>query len=136
LVQRDGAGGSRRRLVLHYRVPASDRDNDRQVRDPREYAERAGFGIVEVFRETLSVIRKAKGKQPIERKKLMALAQDRRMDQVLVTEETEGRCRSGAFRSLTYDPVPLAPAARNGVLRSRGDARACGSRVRSGSVGR
>jgi DNA invertase Pin-like site-specific DNA recombinase len=36
----------------------------------------------------LSGIRKAKGKQPIERKKVMALAQDRRMDAVLVTELT------------------------------------------------
>lgn len=65
-----------------------DQDNDRQERDLREYAERAGFEIVGVFRETLSGVRKAKGKQPIERKKVMALAQDRRMDAVLLTELT------------------------------------------------
>ncbi len=41
-----------------------------------------------VFKETLSGIWKAKGKQPIERKKVMALAQDPRMDAVLVTELT------------------------------------------------
>lgn len=43
---------------------------------------------MDVFRETLSGIRKAKGKQPIEPKKVMALAQDRQMDAVLLTELT------------------------------------------------
>jgi len=75
-------------VVLYCRVSTSDQDNDRQERDLREYAERADFKIVGVFRETLSGIRKAKGKQPIERKKVMTLAQDRRMDAVLVTELT------------------------------------------------
>ncbi len=75
-------------MVLYCRVSTSDQDNDRQERDLREYAERADFKIVGVFRETLSGIRKAKGKQPVERKKVMTLAQDRRMDAVLVTELT------------------------------------------------
>jgi DNA invertase Pin-like site-specific DNA recombinase len=88
LVQRNGDLERRRRVVLYCRVSTSDQDNDRQERDLREYAERAGFEIVGVFRETLSGIRKAKGKQPIERKRVMALAQDRRMDGVLVTELT------------------------------------------------
>ncbi|MGF1472152.1 MAG: recombinase family protein [Rubrobacteraceae bacterium] len=79
----------RRKVVLYCRVSTSDQDNDRQVRDLREYADRAGFEIVGVFRETLSSIRKAKGKQPIERKKVMALAQDHRMDAVLVTQLTQ-----------------------------------------------
>jgi DNA invertase Pin-like site-specific DNA recombinase len=73
---------------LYCRVSTGDQDNDRQERDLREYAERAGFEIVGVFKETLSGIRKAKGKQPIERKKVMTLAQDRRMDAVLLTELT------------------------------------------------
>jgi DNA invertase Pin-like site-specific DNA recombinase len=88
LVQGDDALERCRRVVLYCRVSTSDQDNDRQERDLREYAERAGFKIVGVFRETLSGIRKAKGKQPIERKKVMAVAQDRRMDAVLVTELT------------------------------------------------
>ncbi len=75
-------------MVLYCRVSTSDQDNDRQERDLREYAERAGFEIMGVFRETLSRIRKAKGKQPIERKKVMALARDCQMDAVLVTELT------------------------------------------------
>ena len=44
--------------------------------------------MVEVFKETLSSIRKAKGKQPIERKRVMDLAQRREIDAVLVTELT------------------------------------------------
>ena len=88
MVQRNGAEDARRRVVLYCRVSTSDQDNDRQERDLREYAKRAGFEIVGVFRETLSGIRKAKGKQPIERKRVMALGQDCRMDAVLVTELT------------------------------------------------
>ena len=88
MVRENGGPDARRRVVLYCRVSTSDQDNDRQERDLREYAERADFKIVGVFRETLSGIRKAKGKQPIERKKVMTLAQDRRMDAVLVTELT------------------------------------------------
>jgi len=88
LVHEDRGTDGRRRVVLYCRVSTSNQDNDRQERDLCEYAERAGFEIVGVFRETLSGIRKAKGKQPIERKKVLSLAQDRRMDAVLVTELT------------------------------------------------
>ena len=88
MVQGNGGLEQRRRVVLYCRVSTSDQDNDRQERDLRAYAERAGFEIVGVFRETLSGIRKAKGKQAIERKKVMALAQDRQMDAVLLTELT------------------------------------------------
>lgn len=86
MVRGNGGPGRRRRVVLCCRVSTSDQDNDRQERDLREYAERAGFEVVGVFRETLSGIRKAKGKEPVERKK--AMAQDRRTDAVLVTELT------------------------------------------------
>ena len=41
-----------------------------------------------IFKETLSGIRKAKDKQPIERAKVMELAQARKIDAVLVTEMT------------------------------------------------
>lgn len=88
MVHEDRGTDGRRRVVLYCRVSTSNQDNDRQERDLCEYAERAGFEIVGVFRETLSGIRKAKGKQPIERKKVLSLAQDRRMDAVLVTELT------------------------------------------------
>ncbi len=75
-------------MAIYCRVSTSDQDCDRQERDLLEYAERAGFEVVEVFKETLSGIRKAKGKQPIERGKVMMLAQTREIDAVLVTELT------------------------------------------------
>ncbi len=88
MVQRNGANGERRRVALYCRVSTSDQDSDRQERDLRAYAERADYEVVAVFRETLSGIRKAKGKQPIERKRAMAMAQARDIDAVLVTELT------------------------------------------------
>jgi DNA invertase Pin-like site-specific DNA recombinase len=75
-------------VAIYCRVSTSDQDNDRQERNLLEYAERAGFEVVEIFRETLSGIRKAKGKQPVERKRVMELAQRREIDAVLVTEMT------------------------------------------------
>lgn len=75
-------------MAIYCRVSTSDQDNDRQERDLLEYAERADFEMVEVFKETLSGIRKAKGKQPVERGRVMELAQRREIDAVLVTEMT------------------------------------------------
>lgn len=75
-------------MATYCRVSTSDQDCDRQERDLLEYAERSGFEVVEVYKETLSGIRKAKGKRPIERKRVMDLAQRRAIDEVLVTEMT------------------------------------------------
>jgi len=54
-------------VAIYCRVSTSDQDNVRQERDLKEYAERAGYEVVAVFRETLSGIRKAKGKRPLRR---------------------------------------------------------------------
>lgn len=88
MVRGNGADGERRRVAIYCRVSTSEQDNDRQERDLKEYSERAGYEVVAVFRETLSGIRKAKGKQPVERKRAMALAQAREVDAILVTELT------------------------------------------------
>ena len=88
MVQHNEGTQRRRRVAIYCRVSTSDQDCDRQERDLIDYAKRAGFEVVEVFKETLSGIRKAKGKQPIERKKVMELAQAREIDAVLVTELT------------------------------------------------
>ena len=88
MVHQNGSQDGRRRVAIYCRVSTSDQDNDRQERDLRAYAERASYEVVAVFRETLSGIRKAKGKQPVERKRAMALAQAREIDAVLVTELT------------------------------------------------
>lgn len=88
MVHDNGRGERQRRVAIYARVSTSDQDNLRQQRDLTEYAERAGYEVVEVFKETLSGIRGAKGKQPIERGKVMDLAQRREIDAVLVTEMT------------------------------------------------
>ena len=88
MVQVDGSTNGRRRVAIYCRVSTSGQDNDRQERDLLEYAERADFEVVAVFKETLSGIRKTKGKQPEARKRVMELAQRREIDAVLVTEMT------------------------------------------------
>jgi hypothetical protein len=49
---------------------------------------RGDFEVVGVFKETLSGIRRAKGKQPVERKSVMDFSQRREIDAVLVMEMT------------------------------------------------
>ena len=88
MVQQKGGSGGRRRVAIYCRVSTSDQDCDRKERDLLAYSERAGYEVVGVFKETLSGIRKARGKQPVERKKAMDLAQRREIDAVLVTELT------------------------------------------------
>ncbi len=77
-----------RRVAIYCRVSTSDQDVARQERDLVEYAARAGYEVAGVYKETLSGIRKARGKQPVERVRVIALAQRREIDAVLVTELT------------------------------------------------
>ena len=86
MVRRNGGDGGRRRVAIYCWVSTSDQDNDRRERDLRAYADRAGLNVVAVFRETLSGIRRAKGKQPSERRR--GMAQPREIHAVLVTELT------------------------------------------------
>lgn len=88
MVQENGAGERPRRVAIYCWVSTSDQDCDRQERDLVAHAERAGYEVVAVYKETLSGIRKARGKQPVERARVMALAQRREIDAVLVTELT------------------------------------------------
>jgi putative DNA-invertase from lambdoid prophage Rac len=88
LVQHNEVPERRRRVAIYCRVSTSDQDCERQERDLLEYADRANFEVVEVFKETLSGIRKAGGKRATEREKVMSLAQARRIDAVLATELT------------------------------------------------
>ncbi|MBA3389933.1 MAG: recombinase family protein [Rubrobacter sp.] len=88
MVQRNGNAGGQRRVAIYCRVSTSDQDNDRQERDLLAHAERAEYEVVRVFKETLPGIRKSRGKQPVERRQVMDLAQRREIDAVLVTELT------------------------------------------------
>ena len=101
MVHENGAGEHRRRVAIYCRVSTSDQDCDRQERDLLAHVERAGYEVVAVHKETLSGIRKARGKQPIERARVMALAQRREIDAVLVTELTRwGRSTQDLMNTL------------------------------------
>jgi DNA invertase Pin-like site-specific DNA recombinase len=69
-------------VAIYCRVSTDDQSCERQERDLRAYAERAGHLIVGVFKETASGARNDRA----ERKKVMALAQAREIDAILVTE--------------------------------------------------
>ena len=114
MVQTKGRDDGRRRVAIYCRVSTGGQDNDRQERDLIEYAERADFEVVEIFRETLSGIRKSKGKQPVERKRVTELAQRRGIDAVLVTEMTRwGRSTQDLMDTLgqlaSWDVSLIAP---------------------------
>ncbi|MBD1903707.1 recombinase family protein [Trichocoleus sp. DQ-A3] len=73
-----------RKSVIYCRVSTGEQDCDRQEKDLLAYAARAGFEVVEIFRESASGSR---DDRPA-RKKVLALAQARKIDAVLVTELT------------------------------------------------
>ncbi len=70
------------RAAIYCRVSTADQSCARQERDLKAFAERAGFEVVGVFKETGSGARVDRA----ERKRVMALAQAREVDAVLVTE--------------------------------------------------
>jgi putative DNA-invertase from lambdoid prophage Rac len=70
------------RVAVYCRVSTADQSCGRQERDLLAFAARAGYEVVGVFRETGSGAKLDRA----ERRKVMALAQARRIDAVLVTE--------------------------------------------------
>ena len=70
------------RAALYCRVSTADQSCDRQERDLIAFAERGGFEVVGVFKENASGAKNDR----IERTKVMALAQARAVDAILVTE--------------------------------------------------
>lgn len=70
------------RAVLYCRVSTADQSCARQERDLAAFAARCGYEVVGVFMETGSGVKLDR----VERRKVMALAQARQIDVVLVTE--------------------------------------------------
>lgn len=70
------------RIAIYCRVSTSDQSCDRQARDLRAFAKRADYQVIKVFKETGSGTKLDRA----ERQKIMALAQRREIDAVLVTE--------------------------------------------------
>ena len=69
-------------VAIYCRVSTDDQSCERQERDLRAFAKRAEHEIVAVFRETASGAKNDRA----ERRKVMALAQARKIDAILVTE--------------------------------------------------
>ncbi len=70
--------------AIYCRVSTADQTCARQERDLRAYARKAGYKIVGVWKETGSGAKDDRA----ERKKILALAQAREIDVILVTELT------------------------------------------------
>jgi putative DNA-invertase from lambdoid prophage Rac len=68
--------------AVYCRVSTADQSCERQERDLLAFAARAGYDVVGVFKETGSGVKLDR----VERRKVMALAQARHIDTVLVTE--------------------------------------------------
>ena len=68
--------------AIYCRVSTADQSCERQARDLRAFAKRGGYQVVKVFKETGSGTKLDRA----ERKKILALAQAREIDCVLVTE--------------------------------------------------
>ena len=85
------------RVALYCRVSSADQSCERQERDLMAFAERAGYDVVGLWKE---VGAGTKTDRP-ERKKVIALAQDRQIDAIVVTELTRwGRSTIDLIQSL------------------------------------
>lgn len=72
------------RVAIYCRVSTTDQSCERQQRDLLEYAAVLGYHVINVWKETAS----GTNEHRIERDKVMALAQSRGIDAILVTEMT------------------------------------------------
>lgn len=72
------------RVAIYCRVSTADQSCERQERDLTAFAQRAGYDVLGVWKEVAS----GSKDQRAERKRVMAMAQDRQIDAVLVTELT------------------------------------------------
>lgn len=70
------------RAAIYARVSTSDQSCERQVAELTAFAERGGYDVVSTFKETASGIKANRA----ERSKVIALAQARKIDVVLVSE--------------------------------------------------
>ena len=83
--------------ALYCRVSTADQTCSRQERDLRAFAKKAGYKVVGVWKEIASGTKDERA----ERKKVLALAQARNIDIILVTELTRwGRSMLDLFHTL------------------------------------
>jgi DNA invertase Pin-like site-specific DNA recombinase len=73
-----------KRAVIYCRVSTDDQCCDRQEQDLKVYADKAGYQVMGIYKENASGAKDDRS----ERKKVLALAQARKIDVILVTELT------------------------------------------------
>lgn len=87
----------RQSIAIYCRVSTTDQTCARQERDLRAFAKKGGFKIVGVYKETASGAKDNRA----ERRKILDLAQARKIDVVIVTELTRwGRSMPDLFHTL------------------------------------
>ena len=85
------------RAALYCRVSTGDQSCERQERDLTAFAQRAGYEMVGIYKETGSGAKVDR----VERRKVIALAQRREIDAMLVTElSRRGRSTSDLLHTL------------------------------------
>ncbi|GAA6198650.1 recombinase family protein [Pseudophaeobacter arcticus] len=85
------------RAVIYARVSTSDQSCARQVTELTAFAARAGYDVVEVFKETASGVLAKR----VARKRVLGLAQARQIDAILVSELSRwGRSTQDLLESL------------------------------------
>ena len=72
------------KVAIYCRVSTTDQSCSRQERDLLEYAQKAGYSVIGVWKETGSGTKNNR----TQRKEVMSLAQARKIDGILVTELT------------------------------------------------
>ncbi len=72
------------RVAIYCRVSTQDQSCSRQERDLIEYAHKAGYEVVGIWKETVSGVKK----KHAQRNQVMELAQSLKIDAILVTELT------------------------------------------------
>ena len=99
--------------ALYFRVSTADQTCARQERDLKAFAKKAGYKVVGVWTETGSGAKDDRA----ERKKILALAQAREIDVILVTELTRwGRPMLDLFHTLQdLQAWAVALVAQNGL---------------------
>ncbi len=85
------------KVALYCRVSTDDQSCERQERDLVAFAQRAGYEVVGIWKEVGSGVKTDRS----ERKRVMALAQDRRIEGIIVTELTRwGRSTMDLIQTL------------------------------------
>ena len=72
------------KVAIYCRVSTSDQSCERQERDLLEYAHLAGYQVIGIWKDTAAGTKQNR----VERQKVLAMAQARKIDAILVTEMT------------------------------------------------